>query len=72
MTLKHSQVRVFFIISEFRARQMNGIDNVKCTFAADNGQEIRLICIPKFSETSTGVLVDLNDLNASPISFTID
>ncbi|CAL7935794.1 unnamed protein product [Xylocopa violacea] len=32
-------------------------------------QTIRLISIPKFSETQTGVLVDLQDLRTSPVSF---
>ncbi|XP_033333452.2 DNA polymerase delta subunit 2 isoform X1 [Megalopta genalis] len=36
---------------------------------ANQGQTIRLICIPKFSETQTAVLVDLQDLQTSPISF---
>ncbi|XP_029171239.1 DNA polymerase delta subunit 2-like isoform X2 [Nylanderia fulva] len=36
---------------------------------ADEGQMIRLICIPKFSETKTAVLVNLQDLTAQPISF---
>ncbi|XP_072748042.1 DNA polymerase delta subunit 2 isoform X2 [Anoplolepis gracilipes] len=33
------------------------------------GQTIRLICIPKFSETKTAVLVNLQDLTTQPISF---
>lgn len=39
---------------------------------AEEGQTIRLICIPKFSKTQTGVLVDLQDLNTWPISFTLN
>ncbi|XP_078037909.1 DNA polymerase delta subunit 2 [Augochlora pura] len=35
----------------------------------NEGQIIRLICIPKFSETQIAVLVDLQDLQTSPISF---
>ena len=38
-------------------------------FAANEGQAIRLICIPKFSETQTAVLCDLQDLQTWPISF---
>ncbi|CAL1686556.1 unnamed protein product [Lasius platythorax] len=36
---------------------------------ADEGQMVRLICIPKFSETKTAVLVNLQDLTTQPISF---
>ncbi|KAK9310263.1 hypothetical protein QLX08_000287 [Tetragonisca angustula] len=39
-------------------------------FTADEGQTIRLICIPKFSKTQTGVLVDLETLETCPISVT--
>ncbi|XP_014480531.1 PREDICTED: DNA polymerase delta subunit 2-like [Dinoponera quadriceps] len=35
----------------------------------DEGQTVRLICVPKFSETKTAVLVDLQDLTTQPISF---
>lgn len=35
----------------------------------DEGQMVRLICIPKFSETKTAVLVNLQDLTTQPISF---
>ncbi|XP_043261650.1 DNA polymerase delta subunit 2-like isoform X2 [Colletes gigas] len=38
---------------------------------ANEGQVVRLICIPKFSQTQTGVLVDLQDLKTRPISFTV-
>ncbi|XP_076170035.1 DNA polymerase delta subunit 2 isoform X2 [Ptiloglossa arizonensis] len=38
---------------------------------ANEGQAVRLICIPKFSKSQTGVLVDLQDLETRPISFTI-
>lgn len=41
-------------------------------YTAEEGQTIRLICIPKFSKTQTGVLVDLQDLNTWPISFTVN
>ncbi|XP_053995098.1 DNA polymerase delta subunit 2-like [Hylaeus volcanicus] len=34
-------------------------------------QVARLICIPKFSKTQTGVLVDLQDLESRTISFTV-
>lgn len=33
---------------------------------------MRLICIPKFSETQTAVLVDLQDLQTWPVSFDVD
>ncbi|XP_011631379.1 DNA polymerase delta subunit 2-like [Pogonomyrmex barbatus] len=36
---------------------------------ADDGHATRLICIPKFSETKTAVLVNLRDLTTQPISF---
>lgn len=36
---------------------------------ADEGQMIRLICVPKFSESKTAVLVNLQDLTTQPISF---
>ncbi|EFN73926.1 DNA polymerase delta subunit 2 [Camponotus floridanus] len=35
----------------------------------DEGQTIRLICVPKFSETKTAVLVNLQDLTTQSISF---
>ncbi|XP_076248112.1 DNA polymerase delta subunit 2 [Calliopsis andreniformis] len=38
---------------------------------ASKGQTTRLICIPKFSETQTAVLVDLHDLKTQPVSFGI-
>lgn len=40
-------------------------------FVADDGEVVRLICVPKFSETQTGVLVDLHDLKTVPISFAV-
>lgn len=36
---------------------------------ADEGYAARLICVPKFSETKTAVLVNLQDLTTQPISF---
>lgn len=36
---------------------------------ANEGHAVRLICIPKFSETKTAVLVNLRDLTTQPISF---
>lgn len=36
---------------------------------ADEGQTVRLICVPKFSETKTAVLVNLQDLTTQPVSF---
>ncbi|XP_028047859.2 DNA polymerase delta subunit 2 isoform X2 [Monomorium pharaonis] len=36
---------------------------------ADEGHVVRLICIPKFSETKIAVLVNLQDLTTQPISF---
>ncbi|XP_043585823.1 DNA polymerase delta subunit 2-like isoform X1 [Bombus pyrosoma] len=41
-------------------------------FTADEGQTIRLICIPTFSKTQTGVLVNLQDLETWPISFAVN
>lgn len=38
-------------------------------YIADEGQTIRLICVPKFSETKTAVLINLQDLTTQPISF---
>ncbi|XP_034940691.1 DNA polymerase delta subunit 2-like [Chelonus insularis] len=38
-------------------------------FKGPEGQTVRLVCIPKFSKTSTAVLVDLNTLSVTPISF---
>ncbi|EFN88256.1 DNA polymerase delta small subunit [Harpegnathos saltator] len=35
----------------------------------DEGQMVRLVCVPKFSETKTAVLVNLQDLTTQPISF---
>ncbi|XP_011165278.1 DNA polymerase delta subunit 2 isoform X2 [Solenopsis invicta] len=36
---------------------------------ADEGHAVRLICIPKFLETKTAVLVNLRDLTTQPVSF---
>lgn len=36
---------------------------------ADEGHAVRLICVPKFSETKTAVLVNLQDLTTQLISF---
>ncbi|KAJ8679728.1 hypothetical protein QAD02_015515 [Eretmocerus hayati] len=38
-------------------------------FKGEEGQQVRLICIPKFSTTQTAVLVDLETMDAKPISF---
>ncbi|XP_032673792.1 DNA polymerase delta small subunit-like [Odontomachus brunneus] len=35
----------------------------------DEGQMIRLICVPRFSETKTAVLVNLQDLTTQSVSF---
>lgn len=48
------------------AGNMNEYDTKLVT---DEGQTVRLICIPKFSETKTAVLVNLQDLTTQPISF---
>lgn len=52
-------------------RKENNYDKVEYIFTANEGQAVRLICIPKFSKSQTGVLVDLQDLETRPISFTI-
>ncbi|XP_029032509.2 DNA polymerase delta subunit 2-like isoform X4 [Osmia bicornis bicornis] len=39
---------------------------------AEEGQMVRLICVPKFSKTQTVVLVDLENLKSWPVSFAID
>ncbi|XP_071649840.1 DNA polymerase delta subunit 2 [Temnothorax longispinosus] len=36
---------------------------------ADEGHTVRLICVPKFSETKTAVLVNLQDLTTQSVSF---
>ncbi|XP_011866402.1 PREDICTED: DNA polymerase delta subunit 2-like [Vollenhovia emeryi] len=36
---------------------------------ADEGHAVRLICVPKFSETKTAVLVNLQNLSTQPVSF---
>ncbi|KOC60145.1 DNA polymerase delta small subunit [Habropoda laboriosa] len=63
-----------FVITEcpdiYFAGNMDKYDTKLLT--ADEGQVVRLICIPKFSETQIGVLVDLQDLKTWPISFSID
>ncbi|XP_001605019.1 DNA polymerase delta small subunit [Nasonia vitripennis] len=38
-------------------------------YKGNNGQKVRLLCIPKFAKTQTAVLVDLQTLDAIPISF---
>ncbi|XP_012284253.1 DNA polymerase delta subunit 2 [Orussus abietinus] len=38
-------------------------------YTGDEGQSVRSICIPKFSTTQTAVIVDLESLEARPISF---
>lgn len=38
----------------------------------DEGQTVRLICIPNFSKTQTAVLLDLESLETFPISFEAD
>ncbi|XP_015110005.1 DNA polymerase delta small subunit [Diachasma alloeum] len=38
-------------------------------FKGENGEEVRLVSVPKFSSTSTAVLLDLKTLEASPICF---
>ncbi|XP_026675480.1 DNA polymerase delta small subunit-like isoform X2 [Ceratina calcarata] len=62
-----------FIITEcpdiYFAANMDKYDTGLLT--ADDGQVVRLICVPKFSETQTGVLVDLHDLKTVPLSFTV-
>ncbi|XP_058807466.1 DNA polymerase delta subunit 2-like isoform X2 [Phymastichus coffea] len=35
----------------------------------EKGHKIRLVCIPKFAHTQTAVIVDLENLDATPISF---
>ncbi|CAK9803682.1 DNA polymerase delta subunit 2 [Anthophora plagiata] len=63
-----------FVITEcpdiYFAGNMDKYDTKLLT--ADEEQVIRLICIPKFSETQTGVLVNLQDLKTWPISFSIN
>ncbi|XP_050460366.1 DNA polymerase delta subunit 2-like [Cataglyphis hispanica] len=60
-----------FVIKEcpdiYFAGNMDKYDTKLIT--ADEGQMIRLICIPKFSESKTAVLVNLQDLTTQPISF---
>ncbi|XP_063971976.1 DNA polymerase delta subunit 2-like [Diachasmimorpha longicaudata] len=38
-------------------------------FKGENGAEVRLISVPKFSSTSTAVVLDLKSLDTSPIYF---
>ncbi|XP_023245550.1 DNA polymerase delta small subunit-like [Copidosoma floridanum] len=38
-------------------------------YQGNEGQKIRLICVPKFANDKTAVLVDLETLDATPISF---
>ena len=38
----------------------------------ENGQAVRLITIPKFNETNSAVLLNLNTLESSEISFKLD
>ncbi|XP_043277158.1 DNA polymerase delta subunit 2-like [Venturia canescens] len=38
-------------------------------YIGEEGQTVRLICVPKFAKTGTAVLVDLNSLDTWPISF---
>ncbi|KZC11620.1 PREDICTED: DNA polymerase delta small subunit-like [Dufourea novaeangliae] len=63
-----------FIITEYPdiyfAGNMDKYDTKLVT--ANEGQTIRVICIPKFSETQTAVLVDLQDLRSQPVSFSIN
>lgn len=37
--------------------------------SGDDGQQVRLICVPSFADTPTIVLVNLNTLNVHPITF---
>ncbi|XP_014222300.1 DNA polymerase delta small subunit-like [Trichogramma pretiosum] len=38
-------------------------------YKGKDGQRVRLVCIPKFAHTKTVVLVDLDTLDATPVSF---
>ena len=38
-------------------------------FLGDEGQVVRLICLPRFSTTKTVVLVDLETLETRTVSF---
>nr|XP_012137743.1 PREDICTED: DNA polymerase delta small subunit-like isoform X2 [Megachile rotundata] len=48
------------------------MDKYDTKLLTEEGQIIRLICIPKFSKTQTVVLVDLQDLECWPISFVVN
>ena len=41
-------------------------------FPGSNGQEVRLISIPKFSSTSTVILLNLRTLECETMSFSSD
>ncbi|EGI60857.1 PREDICTED: DNA polymerase delta subunit 2-like isoform X1 [Acromyrmex echinatior] len=60
-----------FVINEwpdiYFAGNMDEYDTKLVT--VDEEHAVRLVCIPKFSETKTAVLVNLQDLTTQPISF---
>lgn len=45
---------------------------INICFSGEDGQTVRLVCIPKFSTTSTAVIVDLETLETTTISFGVN
>nr|XP_031826430.1 DNA polymerase delta small subunit-like isoform X1 [Nomia melanderi] len=59
-----------FVMTEFPDIYFVGnMDKYDTKLVAANERNTRLICIPKFSETQTAVLIDLQDLRTWPVSF---